>query len=240
MYRTPTDPPEQNKEFYQYEYQQGFTTSLPDDEELGELVTTGFSNHEKSYASILDVFESLQLENSAKVFDYGCSWGYGSWQIAKKGYDVYSYEISKPRARFAAERLKIKCSSEIADYEAKEFFSQFDAVFSNHVVEHLPQPSSIIELAHRLLKPGGYLIAITPNGSLKYRDSHSESWHRSWGEVHPNLIDEEFWKTQLEDMHYIICGLSSAPAYIADWLNTPGCVVKGLTEPELICISRKR
>src|SRR5262249_35442045 len=38
----------------------------------------------------------------------------------------------------------------------------FDAVVSNQVLEHVPEPSQMLSEAFRVLRPGGYLLLTTP------------------------------------------------------------------------------
>jgi len=47
----------------------------------------------------------------------------------------------------------------------------------------------MIELGLRALKPGGIFIAFTPNASEEARARSYSAWHKSWGFVHPQLID---------------------------------------------------
>ena len=79
MFRAPTTNPEETIRFYQTEYEQGFTTDLPDRDTLGRLKTTAFKGTERDYASYIDVLTALGVEGGARVLDFGCSWGYGSW-----------------------------------------------------------------------------------------------------------------------------------------------------------------
>src|SRR5262249_26258128 len=85
MYRVPCDDEVANARFYQNKYQQGFTTELPTDEALKQLLATKFSETEKCYRGYLSVLRELGLEPGARIFDYGCSWGYGSWQLMDYG-----------------------------------------------------------------------------------------------------------------------------------------------------------
>lgn len=62
----------------------------------------------------------------------------------------------------------------------------FDCVFASHVFEHLDGPTFVLVIAdiYRILKPGGYLIGITPHGS---NDSAWENPH------HLQLFTENTW-----------------------------------------------
>ena len=104
LYRTPTTSEEENERIYQTTYREGFTTDLPSDAELKQLIETEFAASEKNYRPYIDVLEALGAASGSRLFDFGCSWGYGSWQLARHGYQTAAYEISKPRAQFAARK----------------------------------------------------------------------------------------------------------------------------------------
>ncbi len=70
----------------------------------------------------------------------------------------------------------------------------FDAVFSSHVLEHLPNPLESLRQMANLTSPGGYVIAVTPNGSPEFQTRDPQSYHRIWGFVHPVLITAEFFR----------------------------------------------
>ena len=114
LYRTPTTTIEENKHFYQEEYTQGFTTDCPNDDKLNELISNNFRNTEKDYSKIIEILNILDLKSNTNVsslFDYGCSWGYGSYQL-KKIFNVKSYEISAPRAKYARDKLGVNIINE--------------------------------------------------------------------------------------------------------------------------------
>ena len=175
----PTDPVEESVDFYQEDYEQGFTTDMPDAAALKALGDTRFAGHEKDYAPLIALVADLGIARGMRIFDFGCSWGFGSWQFAQTGYDVKSFEISRPRAHYAREKMGVDVIDDVAVLEAATGLGgTCDWFFSNHVLEHVPSPSDAVATARRLLKPGGLFLAITPNGSLAYRHAAPESWHQ--------------------------------------------------------------
>lgn len=190
LFRTPTDDPAFNASFYENNYTQGFTTDLPSDAELAKLKQSNFSAGEKDYSYYISVLTQLGLEPGARVFDYGCSWGYGSYQLAKAGFEVTAFEVAPTRRRYAKEKLGVRMVDEI-DRAVGDLAGHFDCFFSAHVIEHVPAPVQAFTYAMQLLKMNGLFISFTPNGSHDYR-SISPGWSKLWGEVHPNFIDDIF------------------------------------------------
>ncbi|RYD34348.1 MAG: class I SAM-dependent methyltransferase [Verrucomicrobiaceae bacterium] len=194
QFRTPTTTPEENASFYQSDYKQGFTSDLPDDATLKELLDAKFQGLKKDAEPYLKMLEALGRKPGMKLFDFGCSWGYGSWQFRERGgYNVTSFEISKPRCRFAREKLGINAYESLDDVPGEDF----DIFFSGHVIEHVPSVESALEYARRKLKPGGLFIAYTPNGSNDRRQKDPAAWGRNWGMVHPNSLDDVYYKHRL-------------------------------------------
>lgn len=187
LYRIPTSDARENEAFYQEDYTEGYTTDLPSAAEIQELIATRFADSEKNYAHYLAVLRALGVNPGARLFDYGCSWGYGSHQLAAAGYEVDAFEISRPRAAYARSQLGVS----MPEMEALPSAS-YDVFFSAHVIEHVPSPSAMIALGMRLLKPGGLFVCFCPNGSLSFRQRAPCDWHLMWGQSHPQLVDEVF------------------------------------------------
>lgn len=239
MYRFPTDPVEASLDFYQEDYEQGFTTDMPDDEALAALTGSRFAGHEKDYAPLIAMVADLCIGRGMRIFDFGCSWGFGSWQFAQAGYDVKSFEISRPRARYAREKLEVDLIDEVAALEgATHLDGTCDLFFSNHVLEHVPSPSDAVATARRLLKPGGLFVAITPNGSLGYRDVAPKSWHRFWGKVHPNMLNDGFWAREFAAEPHFIGSLPPSRDKLAEWAAAPGQVRDSQEGDQLICVAK--
>ena len=235
LYRAPTTTQAENKIFYQGKYKQGFTTNLPNDEELTIYLDNGFLGTEKDYSTYIRVLECAGAKQGDRLFDFGCSWGYGSWQFKRYGFEVESFEISGPRAEFARNKLGIKVSSSLCDVSAS-----CDIFFSSHVLEHVPSVQEIIDLGFRILKPGGLFVAFTPNGSTCYRQKNPDNWHRAWGLVHPNVLDEFYYKKVFSGRPFFLSSDPYVLQEIVGWKENQKIFHFGqLDGAELLVIARK-
>jgi 2-polyprenyl-3-methyl-5-hydroxy-6-metoxy-1,4-benzoquinol methylase len=192
MFRTPTDDKEKNPDYYEHEYSQGLTTDLPRDNELCVLIETNFRNSEKFWGYYNSVLARLGFGAGARIFDFGCSWGYGSYQMMRAGYRVTSFEIAPTRRRFATNKLGVHTIDKMDRAAGNpEYLGAFDCFFSSHVIEHVPEPDVVFRYARALLRTGGVFVSFTPNGSEPARVG-LRNWSNLWGEVHPNFIDVDF------------------------------------------------
>jgi 2-polyprenyl-3-methyl-5-hydroxy-6-metoxy-1,4-benzoquinol methylase len=190
LFRAPTTTSTENASFYQESYRQGFTSDTPTDEALAQLMAKNFAGSEKDYTNYLNVLSSLGGKPGDRLLDFGCSWGYGSYQMKKHGYDVVAFEISKPRCRYAREKLGVKAYDILDDLKEGDF----DIFFSAHVLEHVPAIADVFAYAQKKLKKGGLFIAFTPNGSEAYRSRADGAWNQLWNMVHPNFLDDRFYR----------------------------------------------
>lgn len=233
LFRTPTTSHEENQHFYQQNYTQGFTTEVPDDNQLDGYLSTGFANSEKDFISYLKILEALGIKPEQSILDYGCSWGYGSWQFQAAGYRVTGFEVSKPRCEFACRRLGINATNSLSDIHG-----EFDVIFSAHVIEHLPAVSDFLEFTQRHLVPGGLLVTICPNGSRTYRSLHRKNYKRLWGLVHPQLLDEVYYRKYFNDLNLYISSTPYNYASLSEW-NQQDLQLNSLEGSELLCVWKK-
>lgn len=232
-FRTPTQRDSENRRFYSGNYAQGFTTQLPSDAELQSMLSDGFRGTDRHYGAVLEVLSALCDPDGARLFDCGCSWGYGSWQLTQAGFDVTACEIDPIRARYAAEKLGVKVVAPDALGEAV-----YDVYFSAHVIEHVTNPVEFVERAMRALKPGGIFVAITPNGDERFRLVEPLRFHRLWGRVHPQLVTPE-WVAGLAGRRPYVIGSMPIPLEpLRTWANGQ-TIIGGCSGAELFFALRK-
>lgn len=187
-YRVPQEPKDFAESFYQSEYQSSLATVMPNETSLQSLLSTAFRNSEKDFSDKLALFTQLGVPSSARILDYGASWGYGVWQLKKMGFDAEGFEISRPRAAYGCRHLNIHVGSDISHFADHSF----DAVFTNHVLEHIPNPECAFREIERLLKPGGLLLAFFPNGSKACQAKNPVRFHCNWGRLHPIYLTDDY------------------------------------------------
>mgnify|MGYP001015542411 FL=1 len=107
-----------------------------------------------------------------RILDVGCGGGLLSEGMALRGADVTGIDLSdKP---LAIAKLHLLESGQKVDYRkisvetlAAEMPDTFDAVTCLEMLEHVPNPSSVIASCARLVKPGGQIFFSTLNRNPK-------------------------------------------------------------------------
>jgi SAM-dependent methyltransferase len=212
LYRTPTDSAQENACFYQSEYDEGGTTTLPTEEALECLLTGDADQVPVDHTRYLKLFDSLNVPSKSRILDFGCSWGYGTYQMQKAGMRIEGYEPSTIRARYARDKLHLSVTSDEA-----ELRPEFEVFFSSHVLEHVASLQETFHLARRLTKTGGIFLAVTPNGSPEFRQSNWNSFHRLWGLSHPQLLQADFARKAFAGQPLLLASAPYPLDRIAEW-----------------------
>lgn len=232
LFRVPTTSVEENASFYQDDYEEDTTTDLPDEVQLSSLKQENFASLSTSYLNYIEVVRALGATSGSRVMDFGCSWGYGSHQLTAAGFDVDAFEISRPRARYARDKLGISVL-EMGQIPS----TTYDVFLSCHVIEHVPSVEEMLLLGERVLKPGGLFLAFTPNGSMDFRKKNPSGWHRSWGGVHPQLIDDVFLRHGSERRGFIAASFPYPIDQLKLWKGAP--TIFSMEGHELLMAFRK-
>ena len=112
-----------------------------------------------------------RLGSGLRVLDVGCGNGIISEHIWKMGNYVTCLDL--PTITSLAHRRRVLLVV-TGDAEQLAFASNsFDVVVASEVIEHLLNPHSLLEEAHRILRANGHLIIEVPEGREGLRwDSH--------------------------------------------------------------------
>lgn len=107
-----------------------------------------------------------------RVVDVGCGGGILAESMAKKGAQVIGIDMANASLQIA--RLHALETASTLDYKkttaeafATQYKEQFDVVTCMEMLEHVPDPASIIRACCDLLKPGGSVYFSTINKTAK-------------------------------------------------------------------------
>ncbi len=143
----------------------------------------------------------------ARVLDVGCGGGLLSEALAREGADVTAIDLAPDLVKVA--KLHRLESGVQVDYRlsavealAAEVPGAFDVVTCMEMLEHVPEPASVIDACATLLKPGGrlflstlnrtpaafalaivgaeYVARMLPKGTHRYRDFIKPSELAAW------------------------------------------------------------
>lgn len=119
-----------------------------------------------------DYIEQHTRLEGAKVLDVGCGGGILTESLARKGATVTGIDMSE--APLAVARLHASSSNLDIDYRqitaediADTEPAQYDVVCCLEMLEHVPDPSSVICACKQLVKPGGHVFFSTINRNPK-------------------------------------------------------------------------
>jgi len=144
-----------------------------------------------------------------KVLDVGSGEGYGSYLLSEVAAEVTGVEFNKALVRYAQTRYgHPRLHFQQGDAGALRFaVHTFDVAVSLQVMEHIPDYLRYLYEIHRVLKPGGLAIIITPN--RKTMLASINPYH--FKEFSPQEFDRALSKVF---RHYELRGLYGSPAYL--------------------------
>lgn len=108
-----------------------------------------------------------------RVLDVGCGGGILADAMARRGADVLGIDLATKALRVAqlhameAQTPRVQYREISAEALAAEQPQSFDVVTCMEMLEHVPDPSSVVRACGQLVKPGGYVFFSTINRNPK-------------------------------------------------------------------------
>jgi len=120
----------------------------------------------------LNWIDSIAPLAGKKVIDVGCGGGILTEGMASKGADVTGIDLGEKALSVA--RLHLHESGHEIDYQhisaedmAEKAPASYDVVTCLEMLEHVPDPASVVAACARLVKPGGHVFFSTINRNAK-------------------------------------------------------------------------
>lgn len=121
----------------------------------------------------LDWIQSLATLSGQRVVDIGCGGGILADSMARTGADVLGIDLSTKALKVAqlhaleAQTPGIRYREVSAEALAAEAPGGFDVVTCMEMLEHVPDPASVVGACAELVKPGGWVFLSTINRNAK-------------------------------------------------------------------------
>ena len=121
----------------------------------------------------LDWIDGIAPLKGQRVLDVGCGGGILADAMARKGADVLGIDLAEKSLKVAQLHALEAGTSQItyrlvaAEALAAEMPDQFDVVTCMEMLEHVPDPASVVQACARLAKPGGWVFFSTINRNPK-------------------------------------------------------------------------
>lgn len=121
----------------------------------------------------LDWIDVLSPLKNQRVLDVGCGGGILADSMARKGASVVGIDLSAKALRVAqlhaleARTTGVEYREISVEMLAAEQPGSFDAVTCMEMLEHVPDPDSVVQACAQLVKPGGWVFFSTINRNAK-------------------------------------------------------------------------
>jgi SAM-dependent methyltransferase len=168
----------------------GATMPRPSTEELARCyeATYGYSTHDlieaekrRRAAALLD----WAGVTTGRILDIGCMFGFLLDEARGRGLVPYGIELSPGAAAVAAAKGHDVFTGTIEAFAEARPALRFDAIFAQHVLEHIPDPHGFLAVARTRLAPGGKLVLCVPNFEARLRKLARSGW--GWYQVPVHL-----------------------------------------------------
>lgn len=194
IYRWPVDLPQHHLSFYRKIYKKvEAPVAPPKNDVLQQLIQQKFRGSSWDKTHRLDFIRRL-VECRGTLLDFGCSWGYGTYQYAALGFKVIGLEIDGNRVNYGRLHLGLDLHS-----EWKEFGDQtcFDVILADHTLEHLNNLGETFDKFKKHSKVGTKLIIFVPNGSGVAARRLGVKWGQFIGESHSVTFTMDWFSKNL-------------------------------------------
>ncbi|MEB0058096.1 MULTISPECIES: bifunctional 2-polyprenyl-6-hydroxyphenol methylase/3-demethylubiquinol 3-O-methyltransferase UbiG [unclassified Variovorax] len=121
----------------------------------------------------LEWIDAIVPVGGKRVLDVGCGGGILADSMARKGADVLGVDLAEKALKVAqlhaleAGTRSVQYREVSAEALAAEQPGAFDVVTCMEMLEHVPEPGSVVQACANLVKPGGWVFFSTINRSPK-------------------------------------------------------------------------
>ncbi len=157
---------------------------------------------------LIQIEKTLPAETKQpRILDVGCAAGFFLERARARGWEISGVEVAAQMSQNAQRRLGIPIYASI---ESLKDEAVFDAITFWEVIEHLPDPHSILRQMFRLLKPAGILALSTPNTGHWQAIEDPGMWTSYCPPIHLLFFTRASLKATLETAGFEIVSVDGA------------------------------
>jgi 2-polyprenyl-3-methyl-5-hydroxy-6-metoxy-1,4-benzoquinol methylase len=133
------------------------------------------------FNGILDQVEKYKQEGN--LLDIGCGPGLLLDMAQRRGWNVYGFDLSHWAAEYSGKEfgIPVQCCELIdSQYEP----NSFDVIILNHSLEHMIDPTGVLDITRTILKDSGILVVGVPNIDSLKADIQKARWRSLLPEQH--------------------------------------------------------
>lgn len=139
-----------------------------------------------------------------RVLEIGCGLGHLLGNLEREyhttGIDVNRWAVEQAKKYARRSTFKPWPAERVNEFP-KQYF---DVVIAKHVLEHLAKPELVLRSIHRITKPGGWILAATPNPNNLFRPLKGDQWIGLLDPTHISLKAPQEWKRLTEDAGFTL------------------------------------
>jgi|TARA_B100001971_G_C18184426_1_gene534741 SAM-dependent methyltransferase len=139
---------------------------------------------------VKELVKRFELNVNSSILELGCGRGEFLSEFISIGMRGFGVDLSNYAKDFC-NNAEIKVS-DITKDKLPYPDNYFDIIYSKSFIEHFYYPDEVFKEAHRVLKPSGIFINLTPEWKYIYTSFYEDFTHRT-----------PFTKKSLEDIHLI-------------------------------------
>jgi len=174
-----------------------FLSPIPDN--LGDYYSSDYEIYAKpqnideltnvfGYQEDIKLNQIMKFVAGGKMMEIGPGYGGFAYRAKKAGFEVEAIEMNDDACRFMNDVIGIKASVSADPISTLRKTGQFDVIALWHVIEHIPDPWTMLDIIPEHLAPGGIVVIAAPNPQSFQFKIFQSHWRPLEAPRHLNLI----------------------------------------------------